>query len=73
MFARSWLLISLFTMPQKFCRNCQSLRALHFPVWKVLGLLLVLADTIDTSEVFFNTKGGTVKAYLRTIKACERG
>jgi len=44
-----------------------------FCVWKVLGLLLVLADTIDTSEVFFNTKGGTVKAYLRTIKACERG
>jgi len=27
-------------------------------VWKVLGLLLVLGDTIDTSEVFFNTKGG---------------
>jgi len=27
-------------------------------VWKVLGLLLVLADTTDTSEVFFNTKSG---------------
>jgi len=27
-------------------------------VWKVLGLLLVLADTTDTSEVFFNIKGG---------------
>jgi len=27
-------------------------------VWKILGLLLVLADATDTSEVFINTKGG---------------
>jgi len=27
-------------------------------VWKVLGLLLVLADTTNTPEVFFNNKGG---------------
>ena len=26
-------------------------------VWKVLGLLLVLADMTDTSEDFFSTKG----------------
>ena len=40
-------------------------------VCRVLGLLL--ADMIDTLEVFFNTKGGSAKAYLRKIKACERG
>jgi len=27
-------------------------------VWKVLGLLLVLADTTGTSEDFFSSKGG---------------
>jgi len=38
-------------------------------VWKVLGLLLVLADTTDTSEVFFNTKGGkSLFAYNQSIR-----
>jgi len=38
-------------------------------VWKVLGLLLVLADTTGTSEDFFSTIGGiSLFAYNQGVR-----
>jgi len=42
-------------------------------VWKVLGLLLVLADTTGTSEDFFSTKRGiSLFAYNQGLRGGDK-
>ena len=49
---------SIHNAIQIFSKLSVSERIAFAGVWKVLGLLLVLADTTGTSEDFFSTKGG---------------
>jgi len=75
MFATSWLLISLFTMPSKFCHNCQSFESdsiVFSGVWKVWVYFWFYLTQIPISDRSFPALK-QVKTYVRTTRAYRRG